>query len=97
MASPAARRSLFGLANTLRKLGRYAQALEKYERLCGLSRTLKRTGHQPNWCGLARICPMQTGCLSQYRRLSLGTPWLRHGRFGGPAPLPPCGGLAAHG
>lgn len=42
-------RALFGVGNTLRKLGRCALALEKYERLCKLSSHLKIVGWKPNW------------------------------------------------
>ena len=44
------RSALFGVGSTLRKLGRYALALEKYERLCKLNSHLKIVGYKPNWC-----------------------------------------------
>ena len=49
--------ALFGVGNTLRKLGRCALALEKYERLCKLSSHLKIVGWKPNWCA-AMLFPL---------------------------------------
>lgn len=43
------RSALFGVASTLRKLGQYAEALDKYERLCQLSSKLNIVGSKPNW------------------------------------------------
>lgn len=43
------RSALFGVASTLRKLGQYAEALQKFERLCQLSSKLNIIGSKPNW------------------------------------------------
>lgn len=42
-------RAIFGVGNTLRKLGRYREALEKYEQLCKQSSKMHSIGTFTNW------------------------------------------------